>query len=179
MVAAAATGGRVKVHDLVAKHMECIEPQLYEMGVQLEVEPTAITVSANRPLRPISFTTEPYPGFPTDMHPQMSVLCSLADGGMSTATEGIFGARFQYTDELIKMGVDIVLNLNQAKIFGRGELNGAVVKSHDLRAGAAMVIAGLAAKGRTVVEDPKDCIARGYLNFAGKLKSLGANIVEE
>ena len=179
MVAAAATGGCVTVHDLVPKHMECIEPQLYEMGVHLDVHPTSITVSTDGPLRPISFTTEPYPGFPTDMHPQMSVLCSLAESGMSTATEGIFGARFQYTEELIKMGVDIVLKLNQAKIFGRGELNGAVVESHDLRAGAAMVIAGLAAKGRTVVEDPHAYIARGYLNFAGKLKSLGASIVEE
>ena len=159
--------------------MECIEPQLYEMGVHLEIEPTAITVSADRPLRPMSFTTEPYPGFPTDMHPQMSVLCCLAESGISTATEGIFGARFQYTEELQKMGVEIVLNLNQAKIFGRGALSGAVVKAHDLRAGAAMVIAGLAAGGRTIVEDPKNCIARGYLNFAGKLKSLGASIVEE
>lgn len=179
MVAAAATGGRVTVHDLVSKHLECVIPQFIEMGVDLEVRPDRITVSASRPLRPVSLVAEPYPGFPTDMQPQFTMLCCLAEGGISTVTEKIFKARFQYTEELKRMGAKIVLNQNEAKIFGGGHLSGAVVKSHDLRAGAAMIVAGLAASGRTVVLDEKKCVGRGYLNFAGKLRSLGAHITEE
>ena len=179
MVAAAATGGRVTVRDIVSKHLECIMPQLIEMGVALEVHPNRITVSSNGELRPVSFVAEPYPFFPTDMQPQLAMLCCLAKGGISTVTEKIFKARFQYTEELRKMGAKIVLNGNEAKIFGTGQLSGAVVQSHDLRAGAAMIVAGLAATGRTVVIDEKKCVGRGYLNFAGKLRSLGASIVEE
>ena len=179
MIAAAATGGRVTVHDLVARHLECIFPQFIEMGVDLDVRPGQITVSANRPLKPISLVAEPYPGFPTDMQPQFAMLCCLASEGISTVTEKIYKTRFQYTEELKKMGARIVLNQNEAKIFGLGGLSGATVTSHDLRAGAAMIIAGLAASGRTVVLDEKRCVGRGYLNFAGKLRSLGANIVEE
>ena len=179
MVAAAATGGRVTVRDIVPKHLECIIPQLIEMGVDLEIFPNRITVSSSGELHPISFVAEPYPFFPTDMQPQFATLCCLAKGGFSTVTERIFSARFQYTEELEKMGAKIVLNGNEAKIFGTGQLFGAVVQSHDLRAGAAMIVAGLAATGKTVVLDEKKCVGRGYLNFAGKLRSLGANIVEE
>lgn len=179
IVAAAATGGRVTVRDMVSSHLECIFPQLREMGVGLDVYPDRVTVSSNGKLNPTSFVSEPYPGFPTDMQPQLAMLCCLSSGGISTVTEKIFKARFQYTEELKKMGANIVLNQNEARIFGTGVLYGATVKSHDLRAGAAMIIAGLAAHGRTIVLDEKECVARGYLNFAGKLRSLGARIQEE
>ena len=179
IVAAAATGGRVTVRDVVSRHLECIFPQLREMGVNLDVRPDRVTVSVNGPLKPTSFVSEPYPGFPTDMQPQLAMLCCLSESGISTVTEKIFRARFQYTEELRKMGANIILNQNEAKIFGTGALHGAKVKSHDLRAGAAMIIAGLAANGKTVVVDEKESVARGYLNFTGKLRSLGANIIEE
>lgn len=179
MVAAAATGGRVTVRDVVSKHLECFMPQLLEMGVRLEVAPNRVTVSSDGNLQTVSFVAEPYPGFPTDMQPQLAMLSCLARGGISTVTEKIFKSRFQYTEELMKMGARIVLNENEAKIFGTGFLSGATVKAHDLRAGAAMIIAGLAASGRTVVLDEKRCVGRGYLNFAGKLHSLGASIREE
>lgn len=178
MVAAAATGGRVTVRDIVSKHMECIMPQLIEMGVELDVKANSITVTSNGDLKPVSFVAEPYPFFPTDMQPQLAMLCCLTRGGISTVTEKIFKGRFQYTEELRKMGAQIVLNENEAKILGKGFLSGAVVTAHDLRAGAAMIVAGLAATGRTIVVDEKHCVARGYLNFTGKLRSLGASITE-
>lgn len=178
MVAAAATRGRVTIHDVVSKHLECAFPLLSEMGVGLDVRPNRITVVSCGELQPVSFVAEPYPFFPTDLQPQFAVLCCLASNGISTVTEKIFKNRFGYTEELKKMGANIVLNESEAKIIGMGYLSGATVNAHDLRAGAAMVLAGLAANGRTFVCDDKCCIARGYLNFTGKLRSLGAEITE-
>lgn len=179
IAAAAAAGGRVTVHDIVSKHLECMIPQLCDMGVLLDVKPNEITVTSSGDLKPISFVAEPYPGFPTDMQPQLAALCCLVKGGISIVTEKIYKERFRYTDELKKMGAEFALNENEARILGKGYLNGAVVKAHDLRAGAAMIVAGLAANGRTVVLDEKCYVGRGYLNFAGKLRLLGAKIVEE
>ena len=178
LIAAAATGGRVTVHDLVSKHLEALLPKLQAMGVGLEVTPSRITVESSGALRPVAFVAEPYPYFPTDLQPQLTALCCLAMSGVSTVTERIYKGRFQYTAELQKMGAEIILNANEAKIFGKGRLHGATVRTHDLRAGAAMIIAGLAADGQTVVLDEKRSIARGYLNLAGKLRSLGAQIEE-
>ena len=174
MVAAAATGGSVKVTKVIPKHMEAITAKLREIGAQVVAEDSAITVSATLPLRATSIKTNPYPGFPTDMHPQFSALLCLSSG-MSAISEGVWGERFKYTAELIKMGADIKVVENTAYITGVPELAGAEVASTDLRAGASLVIAGLAASGTTTVSG-LEYLDRGYANIVDKLRALGADI---
>ena len=174
MAAAVATGGRVTVKRIIPKHMEAITAKLREIGVEVELHDSAITVAATGPLRGTSIKTNPYPGFPTDMHPQFSALLCLSSG-MSAISEGIWGERFKYTNELIKMGADIKVVENTAYIKGVPALHGAEVASTDLRAGASLVIAGLAADGVTTVSG-LEYLDRGYANIVDKLKGLGADI---
>ncbi|NDL66423.1 UDP-N-acetylglucosamine 1-carboxyvinyltransferase [Anaerotalea alkaliphila] len=175
MVAAAITGGDVTVTNLIPKHMEAISAKLHEMGVKIEEEDEAIRVYVDGPLKNIHVKTLPYPGFPTDMQPQMTALLSVTEG-LSIMTESIFESRFQYIDELNRMGANIKLEGNSAIIKGVNQVTGAHVTSPDLRAGAALVLAGLVADGETVVHHV-DYIDRGYEHLETKLKGLGADIV--
>lgn len=174
MVAAAATGGCVRVTAVIPKHVESISAKLSEMGVEIEEEDEAVTVRSTGILRSINLTTIPYPGFPTDMHPQFAPLLCLANG-VSTITEGIFANRFRYVEELRRMGASIIMGGNIATFIGGTGLLGAKVTATDLRAGAAMVIAGLAADGTTEI-DNVELIARGYCDLVEKFQALGADI---
>ncbi len=174
MVAVAATGGRVCVKNVVPKHMESITAKLREIGIPVEVTDDSITVSGADNYRGTEIRTNPYPGFPTDMHPQFSALLALSKG-ISTVSEGIFSTRFRYAGELNKMGADIEIIESSAHINGVESLHGAEVKAHDLRAGACLVIAGLAAHGITTITNI-EYIERGYENLIEKLKKLGADI---
>ena len=174
MLAAAATKGDVTVKNVIPKHLEAISAKLLEIGCEVEEFDDAVRVVASKPLRHTQVTTLPYPGFPTDMQPQMTVVLGMADG-TSTVTESIFENRFKYVDELSRMGADIKVESNIAIIRGIKEYTGARVSAPDLRAGAALVIAGLAADGITIVEDIH-FIQRGYEDFEIKLRSLGAQI---
>ena len=174
MVAAAATGGEVLIRNVIPKHLECISAKLRETGTIIQENEDSVLVRGARHLRKANLKTLPYPGFPTDMQPQMGALLCLADG-TSVITEGIYDNRFKYVNELRKMGAEIQVDGRVAVIEGGHELSGAVVQACDLRAGAAMVIAGLCASGTTIVEDVH-YIERGYENFVGKLRALGADI---
>ena len=174
MVAAAATGGEVLVKNVIPKHLECISAKLRETGTIVQEYEDSVLVKGASTLRKANVKTMPYPGFPTDMQPQMGVLMCLANG-TSVITEGIYDNRFKYVNELRKMGAEIQVDGRIAVIEGGRRLTGALVQACDLRAGAAMVIAGMCAAGRTEVEDIH-YIERGYENFVGKLKSLGADI---
>ncbi len=174
MVAAAATGGEVLIKNVIPKHLECISAKLRETGTIVQEYGDAILVKGTKTLRRANIKTMPYPGFPTDMQPQMGTLLCLAEG-TSYITEGIFENRFKYVDELRRMGAEIQVDGRLAVIEGGKRLTGAPVKACDLRAGAAMVIAGLCASGVTEVEDVH-FIERGYENFVEKLRSLGADI---
>ncbi len=176
MAAAAAAGGAIRVSNVIPKHLECISSKLREMGVQVEEGDDYVLVRRDRPLHRANLKTMPYPGFPTDMHPQMTAVLCCAPG-LSVVTEGVWsGGRFKYVGELKKMGASIQVEDQSAFIQGVDGLSGAVVKACDLRAGAAMVIAGLAAQGTTVIEDIS-YIERGYQNLVGKFRALGADIV--
>ena len=174
MLAAAATKGDVTVKNVIPKHLEAISAKLLEAGCEVEEFDDAVRVVASKPLRHTQVTTLPYPGFPTDMQPQMAVMLGIAQG-TSTVTESIFENRFKYVDELTRMGADIKVESNIAIISGVNQYTGARVNAPDLRAGAALVIAGLAAEGITVVDDIY-YIQRGYEEFEAKLSSLGALI---
>ena len=174
MFAAAATKGDVTVKNVIPKHLEAISSKLMEMGCQVEESDDAVRVYCKNKLRNTHIKTLPYPGFPTDMQPQISVVLSLANG-TSIVTERIFENRFKYVDELARMGARIKVESNTAIITGVDRLSGAIVSSPDLRAGAALVIAGLAAEGFSVVEDIV-YIKRGYERFDEKLRGLGAEI---
>ncbi|MCI7137801.1 MAG: UDP-N-acetylglucosamine 1-carboxyvinyltransferase [Candidatus Limivicinus sp.] len=174
MVAAAATGGEVLVKNVIPKHLECISAKLRETGTIVQEYEDSVLVKGASTLRKANIKTLPYPGFPTDMQPQMGTLLCLANG-TSVITEGIYDNRFKYVNELRKMGAEIQVDGRVAIIEGGARLTGAVVQACDLRAGAAMVIAGMCASGTTVVEDIH-FIERGYENFVGKLKALGAEI---
>ena len=174
MVAAAATGGRVCVRNIVPKHMDAVIAKLYEIGIPLERGDDYITVSGTDVFRGTEIKTNPYPGFPTDMHPQFSALLALSKG-VSKVSEGIFSTRFKYAAELNKMGADIEIIDSTAIINGVDSLHGADVKATDLRAGACLVIAGLAAHGVTTISNI-EYIDRGYENLIEKLKRLGADI---
>lgn len=175
MVAGAITGGDVTVTNLIPKHMEAISAKLKEMGVGIEELDEGIRVYKKDEYKNIQVKTLPYPGFPTDMQPQMTALLSTTNG-TSLLTEGVFENRFQYTDELNRMGANIKVEGTTAIITGVKGLTGAEVTSTDLRAGAALVLAGLAAEGQTVINHI-DFIDRGYENIELKFKSLGADIV--
>ena len=174
MVAAAATGGEVLVTNIIPKHMEGISAKLREAGAFVEEYEEAILVKGPAVLRRINLKTMPYPGFPTDMQPQFGVLMCLADG-TSVITEGIYANRFKYVNELRKMGAEIQVDGRVAVIEGGRRLTGAMVHACDLRAGAAMVIAGMVASGVTEIDDIH-YIERGYERFVEKLNALGAEI---
>ena len=175
MAAAAATGGNVLVQNVIPKHMERISTKLAEMGATIIEYDDAIRVKADTRLRHTTVKTRPYPGFPTDMQAQLCVCMVLADG-VSRLTESVYETRFfGYCTELSNMGADILINGKTAVVTGKEQLRGATVWAHDLRAGAALVIAGLAAEGTTRVENIH-FIERGYENIVQKLTALGADI---
>ena len=174
MFAAAATGGDVTVKNVIPKHLEATTAKLEEIGCEVEEFDDAVRVRSTGKLHRTHVKTLPYPGYPTDMQPQIAVTLALAEG-TSIVTESIFENRFKYADELSRMGASIKVEGNSAIIDGVKKLTGARVSAPDLRAGAALVIAGLAADGITVVDDIV-YIQRGYENFEEKLRSLGAEI---
>lgn len=178
MIAAAATGGDVLVKNVIPRHMEPLSAKLQEAGARVDVDGDSIRVSAALPLKGVTLETQPYPGFPTDLQPQMVALLTTATG-QSKVLETVWDNRFQYVGELKRMDANITVNDRVATITGVDGLYGAKVKATDLRAGAAMVIAGLMAEGETVVDNLR-FIRRGYENITEKLEALGANIsVEE
>jgi UDP-N-acetylglucosamine 1-carboxyvinyltransferase len=174
MVAGAITGGDVTVTNIIPKHMEAISAKLSEMGVVIEEYDEAIRVIANEPLKNIHVKTLPYPGFPTDMQPQMTAILSKTSG-TSIMTESIFENRFSYTNELNRMGANIKVEGNTAVIEGVAQLTGAEVSAPDLRAGAGIVLAALAAKGETTITGV-EYIDRGYEHLENKLRGIGANV---
>jgi UDP-N-acetylglucosamine 1-carboxyvinyltransferase len=174
MAAAAAVGGDVLVQNVIPKHMESITAKLREMGARITEYEDAIRVVRTGKLRRANVKTLPYPGFPTDMQSQVAVCMALAKG-TSIITEGIYDTRFRYCAELNRMGASIQVDTKVAVIDGVEQLHGCVVKACDLRAGAAMVIAGLAADGTTTVEDVH-YIERGYECMIEKLRAIGADI---
>ncbi|MGI6049826.1 MAG: UDP-N-acetylglucosamine 1-carboxyvinyltransferase [Acetivibrionales bacterium] len=174
MIAAAATRGDVLVKNVIPKHMESLTAKLLEMNVKVEEYDDSIRISAKDRLNKVNIKTLPYPGFPTDLQPPAAVLLLRADG-TSTITEGIFENRFQYIEELKRMGASIRVEGRMAIIEGSSKLTGAPIKALDLRAGAACVIAGLIAEGETEISNVH-YIDRGYENMVEKFQSLGAVI---
>ena len=179
MTAVAATGGQILVKNIIPKHMDCITAKLVEMGVEVEEHEDTLLVRRNGPLQRANVKTLPYPGFPTDMQPQITAVLSLAEG-TSLVTESVWNNRYRYVDELRRMGANIHVDEKTAVVEGVDHLTGAPIQACDLRAGAALVIAALAARGRSEI-----CcvqyIERGYENIVSKLQGLGADIrsVEE
>ncbi len=176
MIAAAATMGDVTIKNVIPKHLECISAKLREIGCEISEFDDAVRVVSKGRLKSSTIKTLPYPGFPTDMQPQMAVLLALSKG-TSVVTETIFENRFKYTDELVRMGASVQVEGNVAVIKGVDRFTGATVTAPDLRAGAALVIAGLTALDYTYVDDIK-YILRGYEDFAEKIRSLGGLIAE-
>ena len=174
MLAAAATKGDVTVKNVIPKHLEAISAKLLEIGCEVEEFDDAVRVVASKPLRHTQVTTLPYPGFPTDMQPQMAAVLTCAKGA-SMVTESIFDNRFRYVDELRRMGANISVEGRVAVIEGVERLKGAPVKATDLRAGAALIVAALGAEGVTEIYDIHH-VERGYENMEVKLRSLGADI---
>ncbi len=174
MTAVAATGGQVLIKNVIPKHLECITAKLLEMGVEVCEYDDAVLVTRTGELQKTNVKTLPYPGFPTDMQPQMTTALCLANG-TSIITEGVWDNRYRYADELNKMGANITVDGKVAIVEGVKELTGAPVRAYDLRAGAAMVIAGLAAQGTTHIEQITN-IERGYENIVEKFLALGADI---
>ena len=174
MAATAACGGEVLITNVIPKHLDCISAKLREMGVTVEEYPESVLVRSDGRLRRANVKTQPYPGFPTDMQPQIGVALCLAEG-TSVITEGVWDNRYKYINQLRKMGAQVQVDGRVAVVEGVDGLHGATVEACDLRAGAAMVIAGLCADGVTTVEDIH-FIERGYQDLVGKLRSLGADI---
>ena len=174
MAAVAACGGQVLVRGIIPKHMDCITAKLREIGADITEYDDAIRVESAYRLHRANVKTMPYPGFPTDMQPQMTALLSIADG-TSFVSEGVWDNRFRYVEQLTRMGASIKVEGKMAVIEGVEQLKGAPVRADDLRAGAAMIIAGLIAKGTTEIEEISH-IDRGYENIVEKLTGLGADI---
>ncbi len=174
MFAAAITKGDVTVKNVIPKHLESISAKLLEIGCEIEESDDAVRVVAAKPLTHTHVKTLPYPGFPTDMQPQITVALALSSG-TSIVTESIFENRFKYVDELTRMGANIKVEGNTAIIDGVSRYTGASITAPDLRAGAALVLAGLVAEGFTTIDDIR-YIERGYEDFDAKLRSLGAQI---
>jgi UDP-N-acetylglucosamine 1-carboxyvinyltransferase len=175
MVATAAAGGDVLIKNVIPKHLESITAKLIECGAEIEEFDDSIHISAaKRPIR-CNLKTMPHPGFPTDMQPQMTVLLSIAEG-TSIVSEGVWDNRFRYVEQLARMGASIKVDGKVAVVEGVEHLKGAPIKADDLRAGAAMLIAGLLARGTTEIEDIEH-IDRGYENVVEKLSALGADII--
>ena len=175
MCAAAVTRGNILIKNIIPKHMESITAKLRDMGNIVYEGDEEIQVIGREKQKGTKIKTLPYPGFPTDMQPQIAVTLALAEG-KSTVTESIFENRFLYVEELKKMGADITVEDRVATILGKEKLQGATLHALDLRAGAALVLAGLAAEGITVLEDI-GYIRRGYEFFEKKLMNLGAKII--
>lgn len=175
MIATVATGGDVTLLNVIPKHLESITAKLIEMGAEIEEESDVLRIRCSCRPRAINLKTLPYPGFPTDLQQPMTAVLSVADG-RSVVNEGIFEGRFKHVDELKRMGASIKVEGRIAIIDGIEKLTGAQVCATDLRAGAALIIAGLMADGETEVSNVK-YIDRGYENIEGKLSSLGASIV--
>ena len=174
MAAVAAAGGEVLIENVIPKHLECITAKLLEMGVDVEERDDAVLVRRNGPLHRTNVKTMPYPGFPTDMQPQMAACLCLAQG-TSVVTEGVWDNRYRYVEEFRRMGAKIQVDGKVAVIEGVEGFSGAKVQACDLRAGAAMVIAGLAAEGETEIGSIHH-IERGYQNIVEKLAAVGADI---
>lgn len=175
MAAVAATGGCVTIRNIIPKHMDCITAKLEEMGIQIDEQGDSIKITRTGDIQRTNIKTMPYPGFPTDMQPQMAACLCLAKDGTSIINEGIWENRYRYVDEFKRMGAEIQVDGKVAVVEGVGHLTGAPLRACDLRAGAAMVIAGLAASGTTEIS----CIhyiERGYENLVGKLRGVGADI---
>jgi len=174
MAAAAGAGGEVLIKNVIPKHLESISAKLEEMGVEIIEYDEALLVRRTGPLNRANIKTMPHPGFPTDMHPQMAVVLSVA-GGTSIVNEGVWDNRFKYVDELNRFGANVTVDGKIAVIEGVEKLKAAPVRATDLRAGAAMIIAGLMAEGTTEITDIHH-IERGYENIIEKLTALGADI---
>lgn len=174
MVAAAATKGDVLIKNVIPKHLESISAKLIECGAELTEYDDAIRVKADSRPKKCNIKTMPHPGFPTDMQPQMATLLALAEG-TSIISESVWDNRFRYAEQLVRMGAQIQVDGKMAVIEGVEKLKGAPIKATDLRAGAAMLIAGLVAEGTTEIEDIEH-IERGYENYVEKLTALGADI---
>lgn len=174
MTAVAATGGEITVKNIIPKHLEIVSTKLAEMGVKIETFDDYLRVSSDGNLKSTKIKTLPYPGFPTDMHPQFATLLAIAEGE-GEVSETIWKNRFKYVKELEKMGASISVDEPCATFTGVDSLHGAHVRSVDLRAGAAIIIAGLVAQGVTEISDIFT-IERGYVDIVGKLKALGADI---
>ncbi len=174
MTAVAATGGEVLVRGIIPKHMDCITAKLQEMGVEVEEKDDTLLIRRNGPLMRTNVKTLPYPGFPTDMQPQITTVLALAQG-TSIVTEGVWDNRYRYVGELTRMGAQIHVEGRTAIIEGVRRLTPATVQAFDLRAGAAMVVAALAAAGKSEILNVQ-YIERGYEDIIGKLRALGADI---
>ena len=174
MTAVAAAGGEVLIKNIIPKHLDCITAKLVEMGVEVEEQDDALLLRREGPLSRVNVKTMPYPGFPTDMQPQIASVLCIAQG-TSVLTEGVWDNRYRYVDEFRRMGAHIQVDGKVAVIEGVDHLTGAPVHACDLRAGAAMVVAGLAAQGATEI-DGIHHIERGYETIVEKLANLGADI---
>ena len=174
MIAAAATMGDVTIRNVIPKHLEAITYKLLKSGAEVTEYDDALRVTRTGPVLRGNVKTAVHPGFPTDMQPQMTVLLSIADG-TSIVTDGIFDNRFRYVEELRRMGANISVDSKVAVVEGVPALTAAPVKATDLRAGAALIIAGLIARGETEIEEIQH-IERGYENIVGKLTGIGADI---
>ena len=174
MAAVTAAGGEVRVGGIIPKHMECITAKLVEMGAEVEEEGDSLIVRRHGPLQRTNIKTMFYPGFPTDMHPQIAAVLCLARG-TSVITEGVWDNRYRYTEEFRRLGARIQVDGKIAIIEGVEKLTGAPMEACDLRAGAAMIIAGLAAQGTSEISNVKH-IERGYEDIIGKLSGIGADI---
>ena len=174
MAAAAAVGGEILLTNVIPKHLDGISAKLLEIGAEIEEKGDALLVRRTGKLHRANVKTQPYPGFPTDMQPQISVVLSLAEG-TSVVTEGVWDNRYRYVDELVRMGAQIQVDGKVSVIEGVQRLSGAPVQACDLRAGAALVVAAMAAGGVTEI-DGVHHIERGYENLVGKLRKVGANI---
>ncbi|MBO4501950.1 MAG: UDP-N-acetylglucosamine 1-carboxyvinyltransferase [Clostridia bacterium] len=177
MIAAAATKSHVEITNVIPKHLESVTAKLIEMGIDVVENDESVVVDGDCEMTAARVKTMPYPGFPTDMNPQICTLMCLAQG-TSYVAEGVFDNRFRYAAELAKMGASVKVEGKLAVVEGVETLHGACVRAVDLRAGAAMVIAGLAAEGTTYIEDIRH-IERGYEDLVGKLASVGADICRE
>ena len=174
MAAVAATGGQVLVKNIIPKHMDCITAKLQECGVEIQEREDTLLVRRTGKLQKTNIKTLPYPGFPTDMQPQMTTVLCLAEG-TSLVTESVWGSRYRYVDELKRMGASIQVDDKTAVVEGVDHLTGAPIQATDLRAGAALVIAALAAQGESRITGVS-YIERGYEDIIEKLRALGADI---
>lgn len=174
MLAVAATGGQATIKNIIPEHVKAITAKLEESGADIIENSNFLTIKRDKPIKPVYIKTLPYPGFPTDMQAQFMAYLSCA-AGSSVISESVFENRFMHVQELQRMGADIKTEGKTAIIQGIGELTGAHVTATDLRAGAALIIAGLTAKGKTIVSG-NEHVERGYENIGQKLNAMGANI---